>query len=157
MKATNAKRTPLHHIISYQAIQPKEDSKDKRHNYIFFFWFEAASLWRFPLADEEEDTIFHLVSFGSCNSSGPSQAGPKSRKKGKIRTIQNGHTENAAHQKTNTANVVWEPVSQHYNGNVDHSEFFFRRFCVRSMLFIFLAYARIEIIRLMYITWLSCA
>lgn len=84
------------------------------------------------------------------------------RKKGKIRSCDKRPHWNDANQSKCSV----RGCQQHHNGNVDHSivfqlhllSFFLASaFCCRlhSMLFICLAYARIEIIRLMYITWLD--
>lgn len=108
-----------HFVISSNS---SKKSEDKRHNYIFLIRSGNAvtiSFW-------QEDTF--LVSFGSCSLGTADR--PKSREKRKI----SNDTQIQAEKQRIRVNVVWEPLFQHYNGNVDH--FFFSPFiyfsCIRS-------------------------
>lgn len=108
-----------HFVISSNS---SKKSEDKRHNYIFLIRSGNAvtiSFW-------QEDTF--LVSFGSCSLGTADR--PKSREKRKI----SNDTQIQAEKQRIRVNVVWEPLFQHYNGNVDH--FFLSPFiyfsCIRS-------------------------
>lgn len=149
--------------------------RDKINDTITFFWFRSAAHFvckRHEFSSCQTEKIKEIrFSFGvypcSCRAYCVCMfemtiAEESRRKKGKIRSCDKRPHWNDANQSKCSV----RGCQQHHNGNVDHSivfqlhllSFFLASaFCCRlhSMLFICLAYARIEIIRLMYITWLD--
>lgn len=116
----------------YQAIQPE---REQINDTITFFWFEER---RALFLSQKNIYNFHQCAAGRMRSRYIHRA--KKKRKEKFQTI-----------KTSIESKCSVRACQHYNGNVDH--FFFFSVFVQCYLF-FLHTVGIEIIRLMYISWL---